>query len=520
MSILFAAVSGILGALAFPKMSLWPLAFVFLVPFFVSLYRASSLKRSALLGLVFGLVYFGIIFNGISELYLYVSLFAYLGWLFLITLQSLFIVVFSVGFKYFVNEQDPGSLALYSIPAIWVILEWARALGPFGVGGGAAGYALVKIPALIQIASVFGLYAVSFIVVWANALIFKIYVSRGDVIEKFRSNIKHIAVFTFLFLVILIGGWYRVALIDFDLPINPVIFRAALIQGNIPQLQKLDPSKKDIILDKNIQLTKEILVSKPDLVIWPETAVSDYLFYDKPALSKIASLIKGSGASFIIGAPEWLDGKAYNSAFAFNPEAKLYGRYDKQVLVPFGEYLPFKFIVYPVLASLNSYFKQMDTGYDSNARPKLLEITSHRLGALICFESTLPGLVLNRARMGADAIVVLTNDAWFGESSLVRQHLDVGIMRAVEVGLPLLQAANTGFSALILANGKVYKVSRLGRETALVVDVPVGRHGTLYLRWGDIFVLGLIIYVAAIVLLRGLSSHRPEHDVPSDTAGG
>ena len=171
MNLLLAAISGVLGALAFPKAHLWPLAFLFLAPLFIAVKRSASSKETILSSCVFGLFYFGALFNGITELYFYVSFWAYVAWIGLVLFQSLFIAAFCLLAEKMIKQEESRLRDLFIIPSVWVIIEWIRALGPFGVTGGGVGYSLATVLPLIQISSITGVYGVSFVALLSNLVV-------------------------------------------------------------------------------------------------------------------------------------------------------------------------------------------------------------------------------------------------------------------------------------------------------------------------------------------------------------
>ena len=504
MNLLLAAISGVLGALAFPKAHLWPLAFLFLAPLFIAVKRSASPKETVLSSFVFGLFYFGALFNGITELYFYVSFWAYVAWMGLVLFQSLFIAAFCLLAEKMIKREEGRLRDLFIVPSVWVIIEWIRALGPFGVTGGGVGYSLATVLPLIQISSITGVYGVSFVALLSNLVLFRALAYRRDLAGRSWRMRGELAILAIVFLAALSFGYHRLSL----MVEGPSSFRVAVIQPNIDQPTKLNFAMKERILDAHVALTREILEGKPDLVIWPETAVTTYLFYDKPVLSRLSRLISEAGAYFLVGAPEWEEGKAYNSAFLFSPAGSLCGRYDKQKLVPFGEYIPLRPLLYPVFHLTSDFFSTMDYGYDARREAVLLNAGPRKLGVAVCFESTFPSIISDRVREGADDIVVITNDAWFADSSLAYQHLDSGVFRAVETGVPLIQAGNTGFSAIIAPSGRIIRETRLNRKTALLCEVPEKTGATIYVRCGDAFILLLAVYLGLILAMKRLAGHR------------
>jgi apolipoprotein N-acyltransferase len=216
-------------------------------------------------------------------------------------------------------------------------------------------------------------------------------------------------------------------------------------------------------------MSRKAISSAPDIIIWPETAVTTYLFETKTMLSNVQDLIAAGGAYYLIGTPYTEKGKIYNSIVAFSRKGRMIGRYDKQRLVPFGEYLPLRPITYRLLQEDPLFAND----YNSNPDPKLIDLGMVKAGIVICFESTFPYLVKDKVNKGAQFILVATNDAWFFNSSALYQHVQAAQMRAVENGIYVVQAANTGISAIIDPLGRVVKRSDIGRSSILTGKIYV-----------------------------------------------
>jgi apolipoprotein N-acyltransferase len=194
----------------------------------------------------------------------------------------------------------------------------------------------------------------------------------------------------------------------------------------------------------------------------------------------------------------------YNSAFLVGPKATILGRYDKIHLVPFGEYIPLRgllFFLEKLVVGIGDF--RSGTDYTVMATP------SGRFAVLICFEAIFPDLVRHFVRHGAQFLVHITNDAWFGDSPASYQHVSMVVLRAVENRLPIVRAANSGISAVIDATG------RLSQETDLFVRTwvkarisPAGEGTTLYTRWGDLFAYGCM-FVSIASLAWGLLRQGP-----------
>jgi len=244
----------------------------------------------------------------------------------------------------------------------------------------------------------------------------------------------------------------------------------AVIQANISQDVKLDYNYAQQIMDAHEIMSRKALSSRPDIIIWPETAVTTYLFESRTMLNKIGRLAAEGNNFYLIGTPYRDKGKIYNSVVALSKRGALIGRYDKQRIIPFGEYLPMRPFFYRLLGD-NPLFAE---DYNSNPRPGLIDLGIAKVGAVICFESTLPYIVRDKVKRGAQFILVATNDAWFFDSSAPYQHIQAAQVRAVESGMYVVQAANTGVSAIIDPLGRIVKSSKVGQARVL--------SGTIYVH--------------------------------------
>lgn len=445
---ILSVISGVLLVLAFPRFGLYPLAYVALVPLLLAVRRSRSIFDSAVSGMLCGSIFFGGVLFWINTLSRWAGPWAYLSWISLAVFQAVFLAIFAGASKYLARLSLKLDIIL--IPLLWTAVEWIRSLGPFGVTGGGLGYSQAGFLQVLQLASLAGIYGISFLIVLVNEAIAEF---------VFDKNIKALAA-AFLILIMVIGfGQYRINVFrDTGREI-----KIAVIQGNIPQDKKMDYGTIYGIVDVQEALSKKALPLKPDIVIWPETAVTTYLFDSERIRPQISALVKMSNANYLIGTPYREGERIYNSVAAFSKNGKYIGRYDKQRLVPFGEYLPLRPFLYPVLKNLSLFEKDYDSGRD----PRIIDVGIARVGAVICFESTFPYMVKDKIKKGAQFILVATNDAWFFDSAAPYQHIQAAQMRAAENGVYVVQAANTGISAIIDPLGRVVKRSNVGQTAVL-----------------------------------------------------
>lgn len=272
------------------------------------------------------------------------------------------------------------------------------------------------------------------------------------------------------------------------LPAAPSL-NVVLTQGNVAQGQKWDFALATQIFSRYLRLTDQGIVQSgnvPAVVVWPESASPALLQSDAPAREAIASA--AHGAPSLIGSVRFdAERRVYNSLFALAGDGRIVGVYDKWHLVPFGEFQP-SWIPLPVVIVPGG-------GFAHGSGPETLHLPGvPPVAPLICYEAVYSGQIVDEADRPA-WLVNVTNDAWFGNSTGPRQHLAAARLRAVEEGLPLLRAANTGISAAFDARG--HELARLGmRETGfLVVALPAALPITLYARFG-LVIPGLIALLA------------------------
>lgn len=453
MNIFLCLLSGILLALCFPKFNLSFLAWFALVPLLISIHKAKDPKESALYSFISALFFFSITLFWINTLTEYAGVFATLGWVGLVLLQGAFFMLFGYFIRFF---KWQGSLLA---ALLYVFIEWLRELGPFGISAGGLGYSQVSFLPLIQIASFTSVLGVSFLIVCSNICITNL------LTQDKRSGIN-LTIFVLLIIISLSYGSY--VLNQKTVPgKNPL--KIAIIQANIPQEWKLDMRYNQKVFGIHEELTRSILQERPDLIIWPETMVLSYVMRNLPFRNKIEILAKRSEAYFVFGTPYKDKNKIYNSIVALSKNGKVLGRYDKKLLVPFGEYLPLRSIFYPILRSTGFFHED----FNSNPHPHLLDLEKLKIGAVICFESTFIRPLKEFSKRGADLLLVVTNDAWFKDSAALEQHINCGVFRAVENRKYFIQVANTGISAVIDPYGRFLIKTEIGKREALIFKIPL-----------------------------------------------
>ncbi|MFZ0827896.1 MAG: apolipoprotein N-acyltransferase [Verrucomicrobiia bacterium] len=400
--------------------------------------------------------------------------------------------------------------------AIWVALEMVRGrfLGGFPWNPlGASQYQLIP---LIQIASVTGVYGVSFLVVWLSLSLF----SAGRMI--FRRPVSRFAWQTETFLplavvaLVFAVGFTRMKAPD---P-SAATLRITLVQPSIPQALIWDPNANTNRLRQLLERSEQALTNQTDLLVWPEAAVPDF---DEPTFMAITNLICSHHIWLIFSADsvEWRpaaknrdDFDVFNAAFLFDPEGHFKNVYHKQKLVIFGEYIPLvrwlPFIKWftPITGSFAAGTRAVPFEMEFGDRRHVVHLESGenpptpdgdlpahvKTSTLICFEDVFPELAREYVQDDTDFLVNVTNDGWFGEGAAQWQQTAAAIFRAVENGVPLVRCSNNGLTCWADASGRLHRLFKdptgsvygPGAET---IEIPVGekREPTFYNRHGDWF---------------------------------
>jgi apolipoprotein N-acyltransferase len=357
-----------------------------------------------------------------------------------------------------------------------------------GFPWGLLGYAPSPRLALIQIAAWTGVYGVSALLVLVNAGLAWALLARTRAAAVVALAVAGGAV----------GGALAVGAARAGEP-GAERVPVVLAQGNIDQAIKWDRAFQRQTLEIYAGLTR---AGGPGsrLVVWPEAAVPAYLLYEPRILRGVMDLSAEVGAPILVGALDAVrDGRTtryLNSAFLVSGRA-VADRYDKMHLVPFGEYVPLKRLLFFVEAIA------VEIGdFTPGPRPVVFPLGGAPFGTVICYEVVFPELFRRFVAQGARFMVNITNDAWFGDSGGPLQHLAMVPLRAVENGVAVARAANTGVSALVHPSGRIDPRVGLGQRGVLRVDVPLRAGQTFYTRFGDVFAYLMSAVTAAALAAR------------------
>jgi apolipoprotein N-acyltransferase len=413
--------------------------------------------------------------------------------LLLVAYVGLYVGVFTAGWAWCLRRWPRGMILI--VPALWVALEWIRAQALSGFPWASLGYSQYLNRPVIQIAEFAGVYGVSFALVLGNV------VSAQLLYGILHRRWKGVGLPCALAVLCLAavwgyGGW-RLHQTLKAAGSAPADLGVALLQGNIAQDLKWDRAAREAIFSIYRRLTLDAAADpEVDLIVWPEAATPFFFANDGAFQARQLLLAQEAGRPLLFGSPTYArDGDQdvmYNSAFLVGSDATVRGRYDKIHLVPFGEYIPLRRLLF--------FLDKLVQGigdFRSGETYTVMAIPRGRLAVLICFEVIFPDLVRHFVRHGAQFLVNITNDAWFGYSPASYQHLSMVVFRAVENRLPIVRAANTGISAVIDPTGRLSQQTDLFVRTWIKARItPATGVTTFYTRRGDVFAYGCVLATA------------------------
>jgi apolipoprotein N-acyltransferase len=381
--------------------------------------------------------------------------------------------------------------AVLTMPIAWTAVEWIRTYFPVGFPWNLLGYTAYRNLELIQFAEFTGVYGVSALIVFFNAVVYLVIFRRGSS----RLQTISLSTLTAMMIALVAFGAWRIANLK-NAPAEGTL-KVAMVQANIPQSLKWDPK----FLPQSYQVYQEETTNAAkrgaDLMTWPEAAAA-FLFQpddrypaalaeDAAYRQKLLTLASNTGIPILFGAPALaqLDGQLgfYNRAYLVSAKGEVVAHYDKMQLVPFGEYVPARSILGFFVNRVVHGLGDMVPGEQQT----LFSVKGAKLGVLICYESIFPDFTRREVKLGANILVNITNDAWYGESSAPFQVLAMAAMRSVETKVPMVRTANTGISALIEPSGRITNRTPLFKRGTEIVDVSWRPVWTVYTRVGDLF---------------------------------
>ncbi|MCF7867619.1 MAG: apolipoprotein N-acyltransferase [Candidatus Cloacimonetes bacterium] len=476
------------------------LVFFGFIPLFSWFSENRSYKKQIQAGIVFAVVYTLVSLHWISLVTLggFFGLFILFGFYF-----SLLFILINLVWNYF------SKLRFLSFLCSWMAFEYLQNFGEFRFPWFNIGYSLADYLPFIQIAEIGGIYLISVFIISVSFLLWKM-----------NSNFKQ----NFIILSILMTLWAGFGILRLNtLKIEETNTKISLVQASIPQEMKWQDSFKDTTVERYTKLTKQAAEQHPDMIIWPESALPVYTLKSRVHKNLVQKLANEIDADIFMGMPHYeFAGKShpggeryyyYNAATRFGKTGKIDAYYVKNILVPFGERMPFlKFL--PFL--WNVHLGQANWEYGT--KQEFYKVEDYTYSPLICFEIAFEELTTKMAKHGVDFIVNITNDAWFRRSAGTYQHAVMTKIRAVETRRSIYRCANTGFSMIVSPTGEVLQQSNLFEQTILSNNLLLCTQNsffTEYFWWFPIvFVFGAGIMLIWIIVKKKLKFKKSEQNDP------
>jgi apolipoprotein N-acyltransferase len=389
-----------------------------------------------------------------------------------------------------------GVTGVWLAPLFWVATEWIRSTFGGGFPWVLLGASQSRVVPVVQLASVTGVYGLSLLVAFVNAA------AAAVVLSRRRVHLWGAAATGVILIGVTVAGIARVS--------HPVLLQAGtplrvgLVQGDIEQGVKWNSTYRDPIMTRHLDLSRRVLAMNAQLVIWPESSTPFYFDAEPQLAEPVRRLAVQSHTPFLIGTDEFERGgvrgtgdRIYNAAVMVGRDGRSVSTYRKMQLVPFGEFVPMKrllFFVGPLVQAVSDF--------SAGIEPHVFDLDGHPISVAICYESVYPWIARAFVKRGSQLLVTVTNDAWFDRSSAAYQHFDQGAIRAVEEGRFVVRAANTGISGAVDPYGQVVAKTALFEATALAVDVRLLDGRTVYSEVGDL-VAWLALACTTAMLLFG-----------------
>jgi len=531
--VLLAVLSGILLFFSFPKFGSKIFVWFSLTPLILSVIflPQNNIKKVFVLSFVTGIIaYCGVLYWIVPTFVVAGEhwIFGVISVLFLSIYCSIFIFIFCLFLYLYKQVFNKFSVfIIISLSSLWVLLEYLRSVLFSGFPWILLGYSQYDNLPIIQVAECFGVYGISFIIVFVNIFIA---VKISDVIVNKTSIglvMKNVVSIVVLYLLLYFYGINKIKVVEKQIQEKTGnSLSIVLLQGNIDQYKKWDEKYKFEIMQKYSSIVVESYYkifnknkneTKKVLFIWPESSVPGWLFEDKVLYDWITNLVKFTNINLcsyhLVGTVRM--GKFYNyyynSAVLLTYEKQILEVkkiYDKIHLVPFGEYVPLRNLLSKFIKTVN------DLGeFTKGEKYTVFNLDEQtKFSVLICYESIFPELVAKFVSSGAKFLVNITNDAWFLNTSAPYQHFIFNIFRAVENRCFLFRAANTGISGVISPSGKVLLKTNLFEGGYFVYNTNFYHKNTFYTKFGvylwSIYFIFFIVPFTKMIKIKNLFSRQ------------
>ncbi len=477
--------SAVFTFLSFPPFPFGPLIFLALVPLLYAIEDLSPV-RAFKFGFLWGMVF-------------HLGLVYYIGW---VTVPGMIATVLilslipATALSFYVRLLAKGrGMAVLFLPSYIIMWNWLFTKSDFNYPWTDFGYALGYFNHLIQAADIGGVYLISLFILVINLLVYVSISARFDYTDMGRLRLRYLA--ASIIFIFFAYGVLRVSELK-DPPQSDEI-TIGLLQGNVTKDIKWEPGNLNFSFQRYFDLSRKAVADGAKLLIWPETAIPTYLVQEPLNMGKMRSFVDSLGVPILTGIVYYetvgpQDYNVFNSAILLKPNQPEFKVYSKIHLVPMSEKIPYS-DKFRKLRKVQLGQADFSSGRDET----IFRADSVDFATLICFESAFPGFTRSFARKGADMLVIITNDMWFGNTSLYEQHAMMAVFRAIENRVPVVRAANTGISLAVDKRGKIFSRSEIFKEQYLIVKVRPEPSQSIYNKIGD--VIPQSATVIALILL-------------------
>lgn len=486
--------SAVITVFCFPPFKFGPFIFVVLVPLFLAIEDLSPSKAFKY-GFIWGFIFY------LGYIY-YIAWVTVPGMLAAVLIMSL---IPATAFWFYVRilARSPG-MALVFLPSYFIAWNWLFTMSDFNYPWMDIGYALGYYTYFIQAADIGGVYLISLVIFCVNILLYASISGKINIPDNKRPLMRYGSV---IMIAILFGyGWWSLG----EAPKKPrgEGLTVGLLQGNMTEDIKWKPQYLQENFDRYFDLSRKAARDGAELIIWPETATPTYLVQYRSQFGRFKSFVDSLGVPVLTGTPYYqtIGPEEYiyfNSAIIARPGIEGYEIYKKIHLVPMSEKIP--------LSGRFKVLKEIRLGqadWSSGSERTIFDLNEYKFAAVICIESVYPGYCREFAQKGAEFLVVITNDMWFGRTSLLEQHAMMSVFRAVENRIPVVRSANTGISMSIDKWGRIMEKSDIFTEEYLISRIYPEKSVSVYGRIGDI-IPKIMLVLAGISIIIAFMKKKP-----------
>lgn len=543
-SFLLTALSGLLLAGALPHLDWEWLVWVGLVPF-LTLFPFRNKRTAFWHGITLGICYLGVMayWVGVFAGHIIGPALSVLGWILITLYQAFYLGVFAAGAQW-LYQRGRWAWRL-GVPALWAVIEYWRQSGDLGLGWGDLAYTQHLALPVLQITKITGIWGLAFLIVLVNvalaevlkppppfsALLTPLRSAEGHFCEdqfwgtiwkrgegeagsvgllKIRAGGLRFPACVLLLVAAVLAYGFAAIQTEHLAP----TFTAAALQADINQNVDQNAAYHTRVVQTFNAQSRDAAAQGAALVVWPETAYPGFIQNFDADRMQVTAALHRNGQTALIGGVEydWTQHKNANSLFLVTPTGTVTGSYQKQHLVPFGEFVPARNSL-PFLEALHVTNFDMKAGGSTQA---LLDGGPGigKIGAAICFESSYPRFLCEQVRLGAGLLVISTDDTWFGRTAAARQHSAIAAVRAAETDRYLVRSAATGVSQIVSPTGQVLAEADLFKPAVVAAPVQSRTTVTPYVRYGDWFIGFCVLVLIGTAGALSARSLLPQHWLP------